>query len=193
MGRGGRHYVHRMLGGLFGGSADAPAPDVMQLQAPASPVPESVGGDYSMSNNYGGYGQSSMPNAHKRKEMASAFEVDPRERALAPHLRGRGYDPMMPPPSPPLQQQHQREEFYEDPSAGGFGLDPDDRYVREPPMRDHRSPEERYDSAMPEIPPERISRRRPSSPGPWDDDRDHRMTPTGGPTPGVRTRHVFRS
>lgn len=195
MGRGGRGYVHRMLGGLFGGSSDAQAAQYAQQQqqqqqqqqaeaAPcAMPAPSSVGSGYE-SPDY------AMGGSHKRKEMASAFE-DPRERALAPHLRGRGYDPVISggSPSSPCDS-----DFYENPAAGGYGIDPDDRYVREPPLRDQRSPAERYDSAMPEIPPERITRRRAQTLDDvqWEDER--RDTPDGRLPPVTpRTRHVFRS
>jgi hypothetical protein len=186
LGRGGRsmygagaQMAQRLLGGAEGPQA-APAP----APAPPSPAPvEYDERDYSVSS--AGYGWGS--GARKRKEMCSPFE-DPRERALAPHLRGRGVDPMMP-VSPPRE------------ALDPYDDEPDDKYVREPPYRDHRSPEERYDSAMPDIPPERISRRREGSGRPpsledmdWEGpDRYDGPTPSGPHPMSTRSRHVFRS
>jgi hypothetical protein len=210
LGRGGRYHAYRSM--LGGGSSEGPQPSPL-----SAPVPPSIGSGSSDPYTEAYYQQQQQQ--YKRKEMATPFDADPRERALAPHLRGRGFlqDPMLPPLSPPQSPIYsspaqwppspERQDFYDDKHnssssscGGGSGMmddryadEPDDRYRRDPPWHDPRSPEERYDSAMPDIPPQRVSRRRPGESLSLDENLDGDTT-QGGPTSGFGSRrgHVFR-
>lgn len=129
-----------LLGGgaaLSGGTA-AQAPSESQQQ----PVAPSAGSAPQQEYQY------YIPR-DKRKQMETPFE-DPRDRALAPHLRGRGI----------LSPERASPESIPMPEDDDMVYDTEDRYVREPRLRDSRTPSERYDAEMPDIPPERVSRRR---------------------------------
>lgn len=207
LGRAGRSMyggAMQMAQSLVGGSGCPPA----EPSAEASVMGDAM--DLAAGEGPSGLRAGLQGRPSKRKDMGSDFEGDPRERALMQHLR-----------SPPRSPSEAAGSDYDwdrcsassagsrGGSSSGYESDLDgypaerdrdeDRYVREPRPRDSRSAADRYDSAMPDIPPETLSRRRP--PAARDDrerdrererDRDmedERPTPQGPPP---RRGAVFR-
>lgn len=143
--------------GLYGGGAEPPQPG-------AEPGSEGQGTV--------GYGQQ-----YKRKEMMSEFD-DPRERQM-PRFNSMVQQPQQPQTPPwagygdpramvggqsPQSPTYTQMQMQTQPDP--FADEPDDRYAREAPYADGRSPAERYDQEMDAQfgPPERVSRRRAAEP-----------------------------
>lgn len=159
-------YGHGHSGGCIDPSASG-IPSYLPMEvdqyqrerAPAAPVAEpwasGVGSGYSSSPQQGqaqGHGQ-------KRKQHDEYDDYDPRERYM-PQRRltsdsGSGWSP-----SRDYVDPYDTKRSHETPGREDF-ID-EDRYRREAPCRDQRSPSERYDSAMPDMPTERVSRRKDS-------------------------------